>query len=207
MLYLEKPGLLFTHVSRTGGVSIRQALLGAFPDGRELLGQHAALADARPLLGARFDQVFKFAVVRNPWERMASWYALVGLKHADMAIGARQLLDPGSAHWRNFDTFLTSWLAETCLVAGVRRRRMSQWGQLAGAGDEPLADAVLRYESLEADLGNVCARAGIGPLSLDRFNASHHAHYSRYYSAQGRRLVADAVPEDIEHFGYRFEEA
>ena len=84
---------------------------------------------------------------------------------------------------------------------------MSQWGQLADADGTLLTDALLRYENLAADFAGLCDRAGLGELPLERLNPSRHCHYSHYYSDRGRQRVAEAVPEDIEVFGYRFEGA
>ena len=36
-------------------------------------------------------------------------------------------------------------------------------------------------------------------------NPSSHAHYSAYYDAPTRRLVAEYMGADLERFGYRFE--
>ncbi|MGB0524159.1 MAG: sulfotransferase family 2 domain-containing protein [Flammeovirgaceae bacterium] len=72
MLYSVQHQFLFTHVSRTGGVSLSQCLRQQAPDVQDILWQHAPLILAKQLLGEIFNQVYKFAFVRNPWERFVS---------------------------------------------------------------------------------------------------------------------------------------
>lgn len=204
MIYSPTRHVLFTHVSRTGGVVLTDALQRALPDAQRLLDQHAPLAEARTVLGAdRFSASFKFAIVRNPWDRLMSWYALIGkLEHNG---GPAMLLDPASAHWKGFDAFLEKWSAEEVRIDGVRRRKLSQWAQLADAEGHLLIDDVGRFETLAEDAARLFARMGLDRPPLPKMNTAPHHHYSLYYSDFGRELVAHAFREDAERFDYRFE--
>lgn len=205
MTYSETGNVLFTHISRTGGTTIRAALKQGLPDSRSILGQHASLAEARPVLGEAFNRAFKFAIVRNPWERFVSWYALLG-----QPIGnekeRREQMEPDHPHWKGFDAFLESWSQEMAVIDGIKRPALSQSGQLCDREDRLLTDHVGRFEALETEIQRLFSLGRIPLSSLPRLNSSIHHPYPLYYSAFGRELVASVFREDVERFGYRFGE-
>lgn len=205
MIYSAKGRVLFAHVSRTAGTSIGEYLRQALPDATQLLEQHEPLVAARRLLGADFDKTFKFAMVRNPWERLVSWYALIGQTRFGDAVDLATLSDPDWEHWKNFDAFLESWSAEEFEFNGVIRRRLSQWAQLSDADGRLLTDDIGRFENAPQDLQRIFARIGVNLSSLPIVNASRHGHYGDYYSNFGRELVAQVFQDDVKGFGYRFE--
>jgi chondroitin 4-sulfotransferase 11 len=204
VIHSAEGGVVFTHVSRTGGVAVANCLLGHFPDARELIGQHEPLAAARPVLGTLFEESFKFAFVRNPWERFVSWYALIGRASGPDDADPSAVSDPDCAHWRGFDAFLEGWAEQEVYIGGVSRRRLSQWGQLADTDGVLLTDDIGRFETFADDATRLLARVGIEQPRLPLINAAPHAHYSRYYSEFGRDLVARVYPEDVEELGYEF---
>ena len=60
------------------GVSIAQILRNSVPDVSSYLGTHDhALWAKRQLPKTVWDSLFKFAFVRNPWERLVSWYTMI----------------------------------------------------------------------------------------------------------------------------------
>lgn len=180
-------------------------MYATLPDSRRLVGQHAPLVAARPLLGELFNKTFKFAFVRNPWERFVSWFALFGKANLAHAADPNGLHDPDSEHWKGFDAFLEKWSAQTTFIDGVSRPAMSQWAQLADAEGRLLVDELGRFETLDADADRLFAKAGIPTGVFPKINSSTHSHYSRYYSAFGRELVEHLFPEDIALLGYQFE--
>lgn len=76
MIFNASRGYLFVHIQKTAGTSITQALAGQ-PGSTFVLPPHLRLRDLRFPFGRR---PFTFAVVRNPWERLVSWYAMMRRK-------------------------------------------------------------------------------------------------------------------------------
>ena len=207
LVYSDKNSLIFTHISRTGGVTIDNCMRRLLPDSRTIGGQHAPLVAARAMLGARFEQAYKFAFVRNPWDRFVSWYSLMAaVKHSAKPNCAAPIVHD-TEHWHVFDAFLENWCAQEVQIDGVRRRQLSQWAQLVDADGVLLVDDIGRFENYTPDAIRLFANAHIDAGLLPTLNASKHLHYSAYYSAFGRELIENVFPEDISNFGYQFEAA
>jgi len=69
---------LFVHIQRTGGMTLKGALRRRFPDAHQYISPHAHAKDALKRLGKEvFDSLYRFAIVRNPWDRLVSWYAML----------------------------------------------------------------------------------------------------------------------------------
>jgi hypothetical protein len=71
-------------------------------------------------------------------------------------------------------------------------------------------DRVIRYEQLADDLKQVCSHVGLPELTLPHLKSGMRQkqhHYSAYYQEQTRDLVAERHRNDIDLFGYRFEQA
>ncbi len=208
MLYHAQQQWLFTHVSRTGGTSISDALRQACLDTRSLLAQHTNLVDARTLLGEKFEPCFRFAFVRNPWERFVSWYAMIGATLARTRGDDGYRNEPNHAHWLGFPAFLRRWSAERMTVDGRDQPRHSQWAQLSDANDQLLTHTIGRFEDFANERKRIFAELGIAVAQSQHLalNRSGHLHYSAYYSMEMRALVETVYRDDIERFGYTYEQ-
>lgn len=135
---------------------------------------------------AIWDGYFKFCVERNPWDKVVSQWSMQLHK-------ART-----SPEELPFDRF-------------VRERRFrSDWRMYAGQDGRLLVDAVLAYERLDAELGEVFQRLGVpweGRLSVRAKTGIRVSRgpWQALYDDQTRTIVAEAFRREIEHFGWRFE--
>lgn len=196
MIVSPRLRLIFIHIQKTGGSSIEHALRQLDPG----IGSHL-YEDRRHIPAREFSRMvprevweggFKFAFVRNPWDRLVSWHCMclqnpptnafqraVRERHADFADFIRCAGDPDLA-----------------------RVRMPQADYLCDGDGALLVDFVGRFERLEEDF----ARLGL-PASgmLPRLNTSRHDDYRRYYTDELREIVAERFARDCAHFGYSFE--
>jgi hypothetical protein len=192
MLLSNKHRVLFIHVSRTGGTSIRELLRASMPDAEEgvrnaRLSQHATANEIAAAFGRSFHTYFRFAFVRNPWDRLWSWYSLRRSATGDPRM--------------TFDAFLDLWIpTHGPLVLS------SQTDCLCSPSGELLVDTLGRYENFASDLKGIFKRAELPlPLEIPCLNPSGAAHYTRFYSDYGRNLVERAYRADLENFDYRYE--
>ena len=75
-MVLDDLGLIFVHITRTGGTSIEVALAGQ--DWWQISPQtkHLSARQIRIQVGEeKWSDYFKFSIVRNPWDRVVSMFA------------------------------------------------------------------------------------------------------------------------------------
>ena len=202
MISLQKR-FLFVHIPKTAGNSIQSALrdysedelvpLRKEQDGIERFAlrnpkykikKHSTLAEYRAALGeARFGDLYKFTCVRNPWDRMVSYYFTP---------------TQNTAAWdrKKFSRIISEAVS------------VSDYLRLEKNEDDPFAnvDYTMRFENLADDFRTVCGTLSISPTSLPRYNRSSREHYSKYYDDELREFVRMRFAAEIEHFGYTFEE-
>jgi hypothetical protein len=78
--------ILFVHIQKTGGSSILRAL-GQEPHPRY---KHCFAAEFRSMCTPeQWERTFKFAFVRNPWERLVSWWSMINAYRDAFQRGAR----------------------------------------------------------------------------------------------------------------------
>lgn len=147
----------------------------------------------RRVLGEAFwSGCFRFAFVRNPWDRYVSNWRFLRprwsfAKFVDRMDAVAQSTKPGydEARWH---------------VLGQRRHLVDDEGEL-------LVDLVGRFETLQADFDRICTAIGLAPVPLPRLRQGRRDHYSHYYTPRLRKVIAARCEEDIDSFGYAFEPA
>ncbi|MBK1725619.1 sulfotransferase family 2 domain-containing protein [Halorhodospira neutriphila] len=221
MLISYSRQFLFVHIAKTGGTSVRAALrryrwggwytlplwLAAQADQltrpRHKLGlrfpRHAKAVAAQEMLPAPvFQGLFKFTVVRNPWDlQVSSWHHIRRekpevLRGVDtFADFLRLKFDPE----RPYDYMLD-----------ISAERQHEY--LVGLDGEVIVDYIGRYERLQADFSAICRRIGIPEPALPhRRRAADRTDYRRYYTDPLIEQVAEHYRRDIELLGYTFDGA
>ncbi|MCK6370200.1 MAG: sulfotransferase family protein [Gammaproteobacteria bacterium] len=131
---------------------------------------------------------FKFAVVRNPWDRLVSAYKF--------------LVGPAGIDFRDF-------VFNGYPVPGqpeVRRRFEPQWEFVCDSGKNLIVDEVVRFENLEAGIEPIFQRIFGERVPLPRRNVSaERRDYREYFDAETREHVRACYRDDIELFGYDFD--
>jgi hypothetical protein len=147
----------------------------------------------------KFRSYFKFAFVRNPWDRLVSAYFFLqngGLNEVDRAWAAQHL-----AAYPTFDMFVRQGLGIDSIMRFPHFRPQSYY--VADRRGKVMVDFLGRYENLVSDFAEVAGRLG-RPCSLPLYNKGDHAHFSDYYDHETRKIVSRAYVRDIEIFNYRF---
>lgn len=150
---------------------------------------HISVREIRPHLEAGvWKTYFKFAFVRNPYDRFVSTCFFLNRHNPHFADSAV--------------AFMKDRLPRPRFQQRVLAR--PQFLQLIDADDEIAMDYTGRYESLQASFDTVCERIGIPSTELGRKNASTHSKYVDYYDADLRQEVAAFYADDLRLFSYGF---
>ena len=205
---------LFIHQPKTGGTSMALALeqramkddvmLGDTPKAlkrrrrlqdlktRGRLWKHSTLQDIDGLITpAELNDLFVFSLVRNPWDRMVSYYHWLReqtFAHAAVAL-ARSL---------EFEPFVMHPQTRTALKASPARHYLTD---ITG---QERADLYIRIEHFKDDAQLLWDHLGF-ELDIPHTNKSaRQSDFRSYYSADSQIAVAEAAAEDISRFGYSF---
>jgi len=202
MISLQKR-FLFVHIPKTAGNSIQSVLrdysedqliaLRKEQDGIERFGlrstkykikKHSTLNEYHRALGEeQFRDLYKFTCVRNPWDRMVSYYFT-------------PTQNPETWNRKKFREIISKAVS------------LADYLRLDNGEGDPFAnvDCIIRFENLADEFRAVCNTIGIPPPALPRYNRSSRDHYSKYYDDELREFVGARFAAEIERFNYRFEE-
>jgi len=200
---------IFAAVPKTGTHAVRRALrehlddtdleqVGLFVNKRfpwedlaAIRHGHLPLRQIRPYLGdAVFEAYFKFAFVRNPFDRFVSYCAF--------------MLRDGDVFQQRPQDVMRHFLFVEPPVDHVLFQPQASL-LLAEDGVGLLTDAVGRVEDMQGSYDTICARIGIASRPLERVNDSRREDYRRYYDQDLIDGVAARYARDLEVFGYGFD--
>lgn len=160
--------------------------------------------DRPDMLDGGYREHFKFAFVRNPWDRLVSCYSN---KFADRGKGLggpqkrSERFRPGMA----FAEFVEAVHATPDEDANPHFR--SQHTVVCDSDGRVMADFVGRFESLREDFRTVAEEIGAPDLELPhrlKSRARGSRPYTDFYDERLKGLVAERYEKDIETFGYHF---
>jgi len=203
---------LFIHVDKAAGASIQAALRKYAPqENRDVLrrrlvwlgalnrlaglyrriqfSEHVNASTMRGCLPPEmYRSMFKFAFVRNPWDRLVSRYSyLLRVQEHPRHRHVAQLA--GFAEYLEWE---------------IHRGKMHQYKYVTGHDGKLIVDFIGKFENLHADFARVCAHLEI-EAELSKLNASLHRDYRQYYTPETRDRVAREFFRDVELFGYEFD--
>ena len=186
---------IFVHVPRTAGISLSQAIFGCEVG-------HFRLRDYQGMDARRYANYFKFAFVRNPWDRVVSAFTFLSAGgmagYAYDAAFKRQVID----RYGSFERFVLEWLSGKNIHKHVHF--FPQHGFVVDGDGNLALDFVGRFESLASDFVEVCKRLDLR-TTLPAMNRSTHRHYTHYYTNQEMiDKVGQLYAADVRLFGYTY---
>jgi chondroitin 4-sulfotransferase 11 len=188
--YPNEHRCIFVHVPKTAGSSITQALFDA--PSRHV--PYFVYQRANPI---KFHRYFKFAFVRNPWDRLVSTYFF--LREGGVNWQDRQWSERNLAGYRDFGSFVRDWLTPENARGWVHFMPQSHF--ICNQAGGLMVDFVGRFERLSDDFDVVAQRLGRA-TKLPLMNQSEHAHFATYYDNETQDIVRRVYSRDIEAFGY-----
>lgn len=215
MIVSRGRGYIFVHIPKTGGTALALALearakaddilIGDTPKARRRrrrlkgvqtagrLWKHSTLADIEGLVERdEFPDFFVFTLVRNPWDRLVSYYHWL----------REQSFDHRAVALSRSVTF-SEFINHPQTVESLRASPYS--GYLRDGAGREHCDLWMRLETIETDAQTLADRLGMRLPPLVRVNRSDRARdYRRYYDADDAAHVARICAEDVARFGYAF---
>lgn len=208
MVINNKYQFIFIHIPKSAGTSVMNGLSVLPGNNRKWLGptkhetwlQFSANAPARrgiinKITGLSFEGYTKFAFVRNPWDRMASFYRYL------KEIRPRHEIDTVDS----FKEFLRQADAGTSWIKGLHSMKQQITYFINSDGILEL-DFLGHFEHLSEDFRTITDILSC-PAQLPHNNKSSNttSDYRLDYDDQMVEIITRLFPDDISTFGYDFE--
>ena len=156
--------------------------------------KHIKAQELKPLVGEqKWESYFKFAFVRNPWDRTVSTY----FHRRKVAPASIKMMWPSSTY-----VFRALLKMKYQVLGAVPTQQVDY---LTDEDGNLMVDFVGRFENLNGDFKSACERIGVNASLGGRYDPTDHTHYSDYYDATCRRIITDAKSDDIDTFEFDFE--
>ena len=197
---------IFAAIPKTGTHAVRRALrehLGPedleqvklfinssfpIPELAALKHGHISLSQLRPHLPPeQFASFFKFAFVRNPFDRFVSYCSFMTRRNGEF------LADPHRVMRH--------------LLQNPPRQHVLFWPQsdfVTDADGALITNYLGRVEEMQESFDEIARRIGIPTVPLDKVNTSEREDYRRYYTAALVAEVERLYARDLELFDYHF---
>lgn len=196
MPYCDEKRVIFLHIPKTGGTTIKEMFgIKQLDDPDPTIvpsPQHLTSKQLRERLGDdKFEAYYKFTFVRNPWARMVSdyfWRQQLPKKRPVLPFGefirnAQRIVNSGGYYDQEFGDH---FIPQTHFTVD--------------------ADDVFKFEAFEGGLRAVAARLGLDTGPIPPKPGKPHDRYWTYYDEQSRSVIFDIYRDEIEQFAYTFGE-
>ena len=200
MPIFDKYKAIFVHIPKCAGTSISNVLAHSDPlfsdtdyrhfslrkmKGRNL--EHLTGQRLKLLAPIRFHRYYKFAFVRNPYDRMVSEFKW------------RSSWDPATKN-EGFETMLEK-------IPYYRQRKephfYSAYSFLTNQRGESIVDYVGKFETIDDDFVEIAQTLNLQTvLPKKNITNSEKVHYSSFYNKSSQSLVKQHFLEDFENFDY-----
>jgi len=178
---------IFIHVERTGGVALRKYLLKyeknfERPDPTT---KHLTARQIEQVIDEyRWRVYWKFAFVRNPYDRLVSWYLAIHKHKGEW----KSELDLHVLSCKTFEEFIKNPHPKVLIT---------QFEKVIGC------DMYFKFEEYNEEVKDV-ARALKIPYEYRKENESKEFDYRDYYTPELRRIVEERYKKDLEFFKYEY---
>lgn len=194
MLKNDYYNFVFVHIQKTAGTSITAAL-------KQIPGTHNTHMTHGYLKNYNYPkEYFKFCFVRNPWDRLVSWYNM----HKNL-----KTLSPFPTYTMKNTNSFSDFLKKTEFTEEYGIKKSIYYNQLDYVSDDEgniLVDFIGKYENLNEDFNKIKEKLNLKDIEIPVLNKLRKDgdDYRKYYTDEEIALVSKMYEKDINYFNYKF---
>lgn len=207
MVISKKHKFIFIHIPKNAGTSIASSLTDLIKENKHwavsnstkhqnlrdliLIKENSSIYD-KIFKDSSFLDYYKFAIVRNPYDRMISLYNYLKKYEVRKEI---HTVD-------NFETFINLLKQNDSWVSKLHSTKL-QLSYLLDSNDNIAVDYIGRYEDLNNSIKEIEEKLLIEiPLKRLNYSSKKSFDFNEYYNKSTMQIVNDKFKEDFEVFNY-----
>ncbi len=186
----ESKDFVFIHINKTAGTSIIKVIGKPFR-------KHLTAKEIIKTIGQeKWDNAYKFTVVRNPWDKVVSQY-----KH-NIKMNSNNM----AKKHIEFKDWVSSTYGEKKDPKYYGRPQMflPQVEWLKDFDGKIDIEKIIRFENLNEGINDVFKTLNI-EHQLPHVNKTHKSNYKDFYDTETKNIISEWFHEDIAVFGYSFD--
>jgi hypothetical protein len=203
----HKHKFIFVHIPKTAGTTITSSLeafceILPMEDRTSPYYFHKTATETHEYFVSQnwnYSDYFKFAFVRNPWDRTVSLYHYLNKRY-------KRLLERDALHEDTYCKQIANINSFNDFIGNIDKFIPSSYEKYYMVNGTIAVNFIGKLENLQEDFNIVCDKIGIPQQKLPHKNSTKHNHYSEYYDDATKQIVAEKYAKDIEYFGYKFGE-
>lgn len=151
---------------------------------------HIKCTEIEPVLGPEaWKDYYKFAVVRNPYDRFVSYCAFMNKNNPDFEKNPQTYM---------YHALLNKKTHKHILFTPQSEFICDQKGKL-------MVDEVGKYEHLQSFANRILDYFGFEEKELEIINTSVHKPFAEYYNEELKQMVYEFYKNDFNNYGYNSE--
>lgn len=194
--YFDEHKCIYIHIPKTAGTSILTSLANE----KRIYRDHATWIEFYKHNTKKYNDYFKFAFVRNPWDRAVSTYTYLkngGNQNEDLYI-SQMILDK----YNTFDQFVLDYLDENTIHE--HGLFVPQYLFIYDHKQICKIDFIGKFEAIDEDFLYIQKILKL-QMNIPNLNKSERVSYQHYYTNNKTiEKIALLYKRDIELFGYEF---
>ena len=198
---------IFVHTPKTAGHSILDAFNQSWYIQDAELKEKAAFLNTGYLGGTnalkeykgKYKDYFKFAVIRNPWDKFISaWRYCANMKVFQSAMS--------DEFKNNFDYILNNLPQSNDVIPhNYKHITLNQYDMLYDKNGICIVDKIIHFENLQSEFDEVCDIIGKPKVKLKKLNTTKRMHYKEYFKTQQHLdIFYKNFKKDVDNLGYTF---
>ncbi len=184
---------IFVHINKTAGTSMEKALadygVRKLEEKSDLQfelsysqSQHFNCEEYSKYLGSEYDDYFKFTVIRNPFDRVVSYYYGGAIK-SDLSFSQWVVDRYKNKNFKDFERMYSDY---------------KHWINLDDM------DLILRFENLSVDFEKLKNTLDLD-ISLGSYNVNKkRVGYEEYYDDNTKEIIGNFFRDELDKFNYEF---
>lgn len=203
MPYNKTNNKLFIHIPKVAGTSVINMYNMNENEG------HVTSIQYRNNNAIRFKNAFKFAIVRNPWDKFVSCY-----EYAKMGKSYWHSVDGNSVYGKHIDYDLVSkykfndFIKYLKDIEGKFPMKSVNWSYqynfVTDTDNNIIVDTLYNYEHLEYMVNDLNSKFNTNH-KLPYINKSNNDNYKSYYNDESIEFINLLYKNDIVLFNYKFD--